>query len=417
MRSSLGFLSLPGEIRNQIYDYLLDPIPGDHRVRRFLIDNYKMFHGLIRAPGHYVLNVAGPRPKAYNYETAIMATNRQIHQESSSVFRAGNQFILFETNSLALSRVFFEADIMMIERPMIRSAKPCASLSLLWMHPFGGRLRFHYMIPSEELYFLASVLFKANLCEQGFFNEAHLQAHLSHGLSCAIQDKIGFLMLLPFKQLYNVKNRIIGPGLRIHASYLLNIPLCPLFDLGGLLDFARNRLHLSIKIFGMHELEAAWQCCRSAIDDLEGGVRTNYSKLSEDQLRLFTAYDELQALMMYWLLRYQLALRIWVQTLYTASRDITLRRRFPSSEYRDVIMIRLLRLRAATFINMGENTDVALDDLEEAMKFATKDPKVFRVLQGDLEYAKECHEEILQRQPITERTPEMNAFFGYGTVR
>lgn len=416
MDPSVGFLDLPGELRNQIYEYLLVPKSGHNRVRGLLLDNYKAFKGLLTDPEDYDLDFDGPKPKAYNYETAIMATNRQIQRESSSLFHGSHRFILIETNSLALARVFFEADMMMIRTSMIQSGKPAATLALLWPHPLGG-IRFHFMIPLAELHFLASLLFKANVCVQNFFNPAHLHVHLSYGLSCATQKRIGQMFSAPVKELYNVKKRIVGPGLRIHASHLMAIELCPLFDLNSLLQYGRHRLHISNKMYDLQQYDAAWQCCRSAIDDLGGGIRTNYTKMVEHQLRRFVEFDILQALMTYWLLRYQLALKLWTPTLYTATREIAIRRRFNPSEYRTVILIRLFRLRAATLINMGENTDIAVDDIAEAIEIAAPDPVVIDVLQADLKYAIECHEELLKKQPMEERTPELNTFFGYGIDR
>ncbi|KAI9697201.1 MAG: hypothetical protein M1836_004765 [Candelina mexicana] len=79
------FISLPGEIRNQIYNLLLVVVENDQRAGRGNI-LFRPIQGLRLRP-----------PKVY---PAILATNRQIHDEAADFLYGKNTFHCFLTGGM-----------------------------------------------------------------------------------------------------------------------------------------------------------------------------------------------------------------------------------------------------------------------------------------------------------------------------
>ena len=107
---------------------------------------------------------------------------------------------MIKTISAALNRVFCEANMLIVRRPAVQTVGPSATMDLYWNH--HGTF-FQFMIPSSAK-FLFSLLFKTNICEQSFFNEARLHIYPNCHLNAAKQAILGHLLLKPVQEPHNV---------------------------------------------------------------------------------------------------------------------------------------------------------------------------------------------------------------------
>lgn len=321
------FYDLPGEIRNQIYKYLLSPafaIPGpleDPQRTKVLFDrshfighlrNRKIFSVEDSSAQQENEGKVHPRTSvAYKYKSSLLQASRQIYKEASPIFYNENQFVCFLTSSPGLCRVLRECGFMRVSQ-FLKNDQWVATIKLRW--DINDHIQYVFVIPSEELWILARIFIKANISHGFFFSSCNLRIYISDSLPF-VSYAFGSELFTVVRQLYNVLDMKFDKRLEPHIPPTYALVLPESFAWESFLGYVREDYTHSHELYFVGDMVSALTWAKNAVDDMDGGRDTHYIAWKMKGERLKSRSCELRQELALWV--YKIELEIDPTTVLT----------------------------------------------------------------------------------------------------
>ncbi len=223
---ALSFLNFPGEIRNKIYRLLVcsENALVKRPNRAYEDDPSEAEPWNLHEPkgDSHTLQAVSPWLTRYDFSTAILQVNRQIHEEAAGIFHDDNLWVIVESNTVGFASALKSYGFRVVSRrPPKSSLKPALRVILRFHHPTPTKCQESFVLSHDCLSDFARALWVT----RGMRNlEVELELPATGKLE---HSEVEQLLLDPLKQVRGIQNVAIkgkGKKAQIGLRQVMTVP-------------------------------------------------------------------------------------------------------------------------------------------------------------------------------------------------